>query len=158
VVLDARDGSLVAMASNPSFNPNDFIANTADHYFKDPNKPQINRALNPYAPGSTFKLFSAMATLKYGIRTAGETYLDTGCFEFGNDQRLCNARKARYGTVDLPRAHRFERHLLLQRRQRVLERLPRRGRRQRPVHRGLRHPGRGAGVRVRIAHRHQPER
>jgi penicillin-binding protein 2 len=45
-----------------------------------------------------------MATLKYGIRTADESYYDQGCFEFGNDQRLCNARKVSYGSVDLPRA------------------------------------------------------
>ena len=46
VVLDARTGSVVAMASNPSFNPNDFISGNADQYFKDPNNPLINRALN----------------------------------------------------------------------------------------------------------------
>ena len=51
VVLDARTGSVVAMASNPSFDPNDFIADNSDKYFKDPNNPLINRALNAYATG-----------------------------------------------------------------------------------------------------------
>ncbi len=105
-VLDARTGGVVAMSSAPSFDPNVIAMGGLPPEYLDPNGqlPLINRALNPYAPGSTFKLFSAVATLKYGIRTAQETYYDQGCFEFGNDQRLCNARKARYGIVDLPRA------------------------------------------------------
>src|SRR4051812_14034385 len=35
VVLDARTGAVVAMASNPGFNPNDFISGNSDQYFKD---------------------------------------------------------------------------------------------------------------------------
>jgi penicillin-binding protein 2 len=106
VVLDAHTGAVVALASAPTFDPNVIVTGGLPPDYLDPNGslPLIDRALSPYAPGSTFKLFSAMATLKYGIRTADETYYDQGCFEFGNDQKLCNARKVSYGTVDLPRA------------------------------------------------------
>jgi penicillin-binding protein 2 len=105
VVLDARTGSVVAMASNPTYNPNDFIAGNADGYFNDPNHPLIDRALNPYAPGSTFKLFSSIAMLQTGLRSAGETYDDQGCFIFGNENdKRCNAGKAVYGYVNLPQA------------------------------------------------------
>ncbi len=52
VVLDARTGAVVAMASNPSFNPNDFISGNSDQYFKDPdNPPLLNRALNAVRAG-----------------------------------------------------------------------------------------------------------
>jgi penicillin-binding protein 2 len=106
VVLDARTGGVVAMASAPTFDPNQVVLGGAPASYFDPNGglPLINRALNSYAPGSTFKLFSAMATLKYGIRAADETYYDSGCFKFGNNQELCNSRKAENGYVDLPRA------------------------------------------------------
>jgi penicillin-binding protein 2 len=108
VVLDARTGSVVAMASNPSFDPNDFIAGKADKYFDDPNTPLINRALNAYAPGSTFKTFTSMAMLQSGLFPDGPNtvYSDEpdGCFHFGNDEEKCNAGQAVLGAVDLPSA------------------------------------------------------
>jgi penicillin-binding protein 2 len=106
VVLDARSGEVRALVSAPSFDPNALVMGGAPPEYFDPNGelPLIDRALNGYAPGSTFKLFTSIATLKYGIRTADETYNDEGCFVFGNDQELCNARKEAYGYVDLPRA------------------------------------------------------
>ena len=106
VVLDARSGEVRALVSAPSFDPNALVMGGAPSEYFDPNGdlPLIDRALNGYAPGSTFKLFSSIATLKYGIRTADETYDDEGCFVFGNDQELCNARKESNGYVNLPRA------------------------------------------------------
>jgi penicillin-binding protein 2 len=108
VVLDARTGSVVAMASNPSFNPNDFIAGDADKYFQDPNTPLINRALNAYAPGSTFKTITSIAMLQSGLfpdgpNTVYSDYPD-GCFHFGNNEKACNAGGAVLGAVDLPSA------------------------------------------------------
>ncbi len=113
VVLDARTGAVVAMASNPSFNPNDFISGNSDQYFKDPdNPPLLNRALNPSAPGSTFKLITSLAMLQNsgpdhlfpdGPNTTYSDYPD-GCFHFGNDQKACNAGGAVLGSVNLPQA------------------------------------------------------
>ncbi len=108
VVLDAQTGAVVAMASNPSFDPNDFIAGDADKYFNDPGKPLINRALNAYAPGSTFKAITSIAMLQSGLFPDGQNtvYSDypDGCFHFGNDEKACNAGGAVLGAVDLPSA------------------------------------------------------
>jgi penicillin-binding protein 2 len=109
VVLDARTGSLVAMASNPGFNPNDFISGNADQYFKDPNNPMINRALNALAPGSTFKTITSIGMLQSGLFPEGANHTvsesPAGCFSFGNENDVrCNAGKAVLGTVDLPSA------------------------------------------------------
>lgn len=104
IVLDARTGSLVAMASGPSFDPNAFVNHTADQYINDPNHPLLDRATSGYAPGSTFKTFTSVAMLEAGIRTPGETYYDEGCFKFGNNESRCNAGKHSYGSVDLQRA------------------------------------------------------
>ncbi|HXY94012.1 MAG TPA: penicillin-binding protein 2 [Acidimicrobiia bacterium] len=105
VVLDARTGGVLALASAPTFDPNQIVAGGAPASYFDPNGelPLIDRALSPYPPGSTFKLFSAIATLKYGMRAASDTYYDDGCVQFGDGER-CNAGKNKYGYVDLPRA------------------------------------------------------
>jgi penicillin-binding protein 2 len=112
VVLDARTGEVVAMASNPSFDPNDFISGNSDQYFtQDPDSsPLLNRALNPYAPGSTFKTFTSIAMLQNpGLFPDGPNTTvsesPAGCFTFGNEQdQRCNAGKAVLGTRDLPGA------------------------------------------------------
>ena len=68
VVLDARTGSVVAMASNPSFDPNDFISGNADQYFAGPQQPAASTARSArYAPGSTFKTITSIAMLQSGL-------------------------------------------------------------------------------------------
>jgi penicillin-binding protein 2 len=106
VVLDARSGAVVAMASNPTFDPNSFVAGTGDQYLNDPNFPLLNRALNAYAPGSTFKAFTSIAMLETGLEGAdgaGHSVTDypDGCFHFGNEEKRCNAGGNQYGQVDL---------------------------------------------------------
>ena len=162
-VLDARTGAVVALSSAPTFDPNVIVAGGLPPEYLDPNGPLplIDRALNPYAPGSTFKLFSGMATLKYGIRTADEPYLDQGCFVFGNDQELCNARKVRYGSVDLPRALTVSSDTYFYNAGNEFWNVYRdEGGDDAAAHasRGYGHPGRGTGLRFRGTHRHQPER
>ena len=76
----------------------------------DPNNARcINRALNAYAPGSTFKTITSIAMLQSGLirdgaETPGRTYPE-GCFDVR--QRRASAATpvtAVLGTVDLPRA------------------------------------------------------
>jgi penicillin-binding protein 2 len=110
VVLDARSGAVVAMATNPSFNPNDFISGHSDQYFADQNFPLLNRALNPLAPGSTFKPFTSIAMLQSPTlfpdganHTVSEN--PAGCFTSGNENDVrCNAGKAVLGTNALSSA------------------------------------------------------
>ena len=99
VVLDAHTGAVVALASAPTFDPNVIVTGGLPPDYLDPNGPLplIDRALSPYAPGSTFKLFSAMATLKYGIRTADETY-STRVVSSSATTSTC-ATRARRGTA-----------------------------------------------------------
>ncbi|MDQ1446412.1 MAG: penicillin-binding protein 2, partial [Acidimicrobiaceae bacterium] len=73
VVLDPRDGSVLAMASFPTFTPGDFVNGIKPDVFAALNEPAShyplnNRALSgQYAPGSTFKLITALAGLKDGL-------------------------------------------------------------------------------------------
>ncbi len=114
VVLDPSDGSVRAMASNPTYDPADFINGISSSryaFLKDPanHQPLTNRAIQgQYAPGSTFKLITAYAALVNGLRTPTAPFVDTGSYTIPNcSGEKCtfgNAGGTRYGTVDMPRA------------------------------------------------------
>ncbi len=65
VVIDPRNGDILAMASVPSYNPNVFIpeVNLSDwkRITGDKTNPLINRAVNAYSPGSTCKIPVALS-------------------------------------------------------------------------------------------------
>ncbi|HJV49182.1 MAG TPA: penicillin-binding protein 2 [Geothrix sp.] len=75
VVLDLRDGGVLAMYSSPSYDPNLFLnrlsQDMVDRYLaNNVTRPMVNRAIQGiYAPGSTFKLLIAIAALEKGVVT-----------------------------------------------------------------------------------------
>lgn len=89
VVVDVTNGAMLAMASAPSFDPNQFIGNLSDaDYAKlaDPNAsaPLISRAFSAsYPPGSTFKGSSATAILANGLTSPGATTKCPASYQVG---------------------------------------------------------------------------
>lgn len=79
VVLDPRDGSVVALASWPTYDPAEFVGGVTHAYWdllQDPDNeyPLINRGIQAaYPPGSTFKIISGSMGLEAGIITPGTT-------------------------------------------------------------------------------------
>jgi penicillin-binding protein 2 len=69
VVVDVRNGDVLAMASVPSFDPNTFPGDTARQLLADETAPLQNRALTALTPGSTFKVVTALAGLRKGLAT-----------------------------------------------------------------------------------------
>lgn len=72
VALDLKTGGVLAMASGPSFNPNTFtrqLTETEWTQLQAPDKPLLNRALQGYPPGSTFKAVTAIAGIESGAFT-----------------------------------------------------------------------------------------
>ncbi len=71
VVMDCRTGEVLAMASVPNYDPNDFIPAITEKrysvYRENTAVPLMNRAISNFAPGSTFKLPAAVAGAKYGL-------------------------------------------------------------------------------------------
>ncbi len=65
VIIDPNTGEVLAMASAPNFDPNDFIPGITQERYAVYNTnrahPLINRAIRPFIPGSTFKLPTAIA-------------------------------------------------------------------------------------------------
>jgi len=108
-VLDARDGSVVAMASYPSYPVNQFtngIPPAAFKIYSSPfsGDPLLNRATQGlYPPGSTFKMLTAVASLEHGEATPATSFDDNGCLVFGG-QQFCNAGKEKLGIVNMPEA------------------------------------------------------
>jgi penicillin-binding protein 2 len=69
VAMDPRNGEILAMASHPAFDPNDFAIRISGDEWKalnaDPNKPLLDRAIQAQlAPGSVFKIIMATAMLE----------------------------------------------------------------------------------------------
>ncbi len=112
VVLDATSGSVVAMASNPSFDPNEFVNGIPTPKWQQLNDtannfPLINRAIaGQYAPGSTYKLITAIAALQAGEITPTKEINDRGSYTYPTDpgRKFTNDNSAVYGKVDLARA------------------------------------------------------
>ena len=93
VVLDPRDGAVLALASAPTFNPNACIPRlTAAVYASLTNAPAKrgqNRAIaEAYAPGSTFKPITALAGLATGWMPEDE-YDCQGVYRLGNLRLHC---------------------------------------------------------------------
>ncbi len=112
VVLDATDGSLVAAASYPGFAPGEFLfgmtQDQADYLFQNADQPFVNRAISGlYAPGSTFKPFTAYAGVTAGARAVDYVWLDEGqyrltsCEEAASRCVFRNAGSQILGEVDL---------------------------------------------------------
>ena len=109
VVLDAQTGGRSSRRRRtPASIPTTSSPATPTSTSTTRASPLINRALNAYAPGSTFKTFTSIAMLQSGLFPDGPNtvYSDEpdGCFHFGNDEKACNAGGAVLGAVDLPSA------------------------------------------------------
>src|SRR5438093_1335165 len=85
VVMDPGTGDLIAMASNPAYDPDELVQHLSPEkaeYLNDPNlRPQINRAMQEnYAPGSIFKIVVGLAGLEAGTLDPEETYHSPGYY------------------------------------------------------------------------------
>ncbi len=105
VALDPRDGALRAMASSPSFDPNDFVRRLDPEVWRRivelPDRPLQNRAIhNAYPPGSVFKIAVAVAALSEDSIDAEERVFCGGTTRlFGRRWRCW--RQQGHGSLDL---------------------------------------------------------
>ena len=89
VVLDPRNGEVLAFTSRPAFDPNSFAAGidrtTWSSLINDPLKPLSNRALQgTFSPGSTFKMAVGLAGLEEGVITPNyQVYCGGGANFYG---------------------------------------------------------------------------
>src|SRR5215831_18188991 len=107
IAMDPHTGEILAMASGPTFDPNDFAVRVSrDEWNKlltDPDKPLLNKAIQAQlAPGSTFKIIMSVAGWQEHI--AQDLHVNcTGGAEFYGRRFGCWV-KGGHGGVDLEKA------------------------------------------------------
>lgn len=105
VVMDPRNGEILAMVSHPAYDPNDFAVKikAADwnKLITDPDHPMMNRAIQAQlAPGSTFKILMSVAGLQEGIAQDMKVVCNGGA-EFYGHFYACDKH---HGVVDIEHA------------------------------------------------------
>ncbi|MBI1798232.1 MAG: penicillin-binding protein 2 [Candidatus Eisenbacteria bacterium] len=105
VALDPRDGGILGMVSRPAFDPNEISRGMSWDRWKQLSEgganPFLNRALQGvYPPGSTFKIVSMLAALRFGVARADTRLAPcTGRYVFGDRPFAC-WRPAGHGVLD----------------------------------------------------------
>ena len=85
VVMNPKNGEVLAMASWPTFDPATFNENY-NALASDPNNPIWNRAIGgTYEPGSTFKMLTSIAALESGVITPQTVIVDEGVYRYYDD-------------------------------------------------------------------------
>ena len=102
VVMNARNGEVLSLASQPSFDPNVFNAGVSSAQWRQWTSqratPLINKTTNGlYAPGSTFKMVVALAALEARVTTPGERISCPGHFDLGESRFHCWNRNGHGG-------------------------------------------------------------
>ncbi len=110
VALDPNTGEVLAMVSQPSFDPNLFVTGIGFKAYSElrdsPDRPLFNRVLRGlYPPGSTIKPAVAIAGLDAGVVTPSTRVFDPGFYQLPNyDHKYRNWNRTGDGSVDLQAA------------------------------------------------------
>ncbi|HEX7260978.1 MAG TPA: penicillin-binding transpeptidase domain-containing protein, partial [Luteolibacter sp.] len=110
VVMDVNTGEVIAMASVPDYNPNDFIPSISQKNWNDYRAnlqlaPFTNRSISQFTPGSTMKIPTAIAGALSGM--AGRRINCNGFVTYGNTQVGCwiwNKNHGSHGSQSLSEA------------------------------------------------------
>src|SRR5690606_17393842 len=93
IVMDPRNGDVLAMASHPLFDPNTYFN------IEDPSVLRNQCISSNYEPGSVMKVITMAAALDRGVITPDFTYTDQGLLEYGGVP-IRNWNRAAYGSTD----------------------------------------------------------
>ena len=101
VVIDVKDGGVLAASNYPSFDQNLYATNYSE-YSSDPGLPLFNRALQGlYTPGSTFKPAVAVAALDSGLINQYSTVYCNGVYNYFKDYHPKCTRHGHSGNIDV---------------------------------------------------------
>ncbi|MFT3690775.1 penicillin-binding protein 2 [Paenirhodobacter sp.] len=94
VVMDVTNGDILAIASDPSFDPNMFVRGISSADYKalmeNDHRPLADKSVQGlYPPGSTFKIVTALAALSAGVIGPEDTVYCPGYYEMGGRKFHC---------------------------------------------------------------------
>jgi len=106
--MDPRTGEVLAMASNPAFDPNDFVTGLSHEKWNaltnDSLRPMENKVTQAgYPPASTYKIITAMAGLEEGVIDDKTSFFCSGQLRFGDRVFRC-WNKYGHGKVSVVKA------------------------------------------------------
>ena len=110
IVTDANNSAILALYSNPSYDPNDFVHGISSKAYKQllesSDRPLINRATQgQYPPASTVKPHLALLGLNEGVVTPETSIKDTGKYQLPNVSHVWRDwKKYGHGEVNLQKA------------------------------------------------------
>ncbi len=111
VVVDAKTSEVLALASYPEYNPDEFTDGISvseyKKYFDNEDRPMFNRAIQgTYSPGSTFKMVTAIAAIESGTIGVREQILTKGVYNQGHKPAcwIWKGYRATHGLVDAEKA------------------------------------------------------
>lgn len=104
-VIDLHSGEILALASSPGYDPNEFTRGISsanwEALLKDPRAPLLNKSVTgQYPPGSTIKMIVALAALEQGIISPETEFYCNGRHRLGNHTFHCWQRRG-HGKIDL---------------------------------------------------------
>ena len=99
VAIEPSTGEILAKVSAPSYDPNLFVGNLRNKYYriyrKDKNKPLFDRAMMAtYPPGSIFKLPQALIALEEGVINENTEFPCHGGYQVGNFRLKCHVHSS----------------------------------------------------------------
>jgi penicillin-binding protein 2 len=105
VVTDVKNGDLLALVSTPAFDPNEFSTGLSqkswDALRTNEMNPMVNKILaGQYAPGSTFKIITALAGLESGVINPNARVYCSGKMKLGRREFHC-WKKGGHGSMDM---------------------------------------------------------
>ncbi len=107
VAIDPQNGEIIALVTNPSYNPNLFVAGVSQKDYQEllnsSERPLYNRAIRgQFAAGSTIKPFLAINALNLGIIDINFKVVDHGIFQLPHIAHIYHDwRKGGHGVVNV---------------------------------------------------------
>lgn len=108
VAMDPANGHILAMASSPSFDQNDFVGGMSHEKWStlasNPFRPMENKAIQAeYPPASAYKIVTAMAALEEGVIDEKTSFHCPGYYKYGDRIFRCWEKKG-HGNVNVVQA------------------------------------------------------